>query len=117
MLCLQRTGQFKYDESRRFARQSGSANNWAFGCVDSQPSKMIELNVSLPSYNEHAPSARDPICDIVRKEVELSFMLKMSFVLLDACQMESCDSFSGFNILLSLAGGTGSGVGETRFGE
>lgn len=44
-------------------------------------------------YNTHAPSAWKDVEDIVRKEAEF------------------CDQLEGFYVTLSLAGGTGSGVG------
>ncbi len=44
-------------------------------------------------FNEHGPACLADITDAVRREVE------------------RCDAFAGFNILQSVAGGTGSGVG------
>eukprot|EP00058_Branchiostoma_floridae_P002056 XP_002587544.1 hypothetical protein BRAFLDRAFT_115601 [Branchiostoma floridae] len=44
-------------------------------------------------YGHHGPKARDAVMDIVQREVE------------------KCDRFGGFLSLMSLAGGTGSGVG------
>jgi tubulin delta len=52
--CVERASTFRYDTSRTFARQSGSANNWAFG------------------YHFHGPSTRDAVMDLIRKEVELA---------------------------------------------
>ena len=64
-----------YDPEHHFCRQSGSANNWAFG------------------YFKHGPACKEGVLDVVRKEVERA------------------DSLSGFALVHSLAGGTGSGFG------
>jgi hypothetical protein len=48
-------------------------------------------------YNTHAPSAWKDVENIVRKEAEI------------------CDQLEGFYVTLSLAGGTGSGVGNFLF--
>jgi tubulin delta len=69
------TGLWRYDMSNTFTKQSGSANNWAFG------------------YNTHATSVKEPVLDIIQAEAE------------------KCDSLSGFLVVMSLAGGTGSGLG------
>ena len=50
--CLDSPRQFRYDAARTFARQSGSANNWAFG------------------YHVHGPASRDAILDRMRREAE-----------------------------------------------
>ena len=67
--------QFQYNKNNQYYKQSGSANNWAFG------------------YASHGPSCKDTVLDLIRREVE------------------SCDSFGGFLVMQSLAGGTGSGLG------
>lgn len=46
------SGQWQYDESRSFARASGSANNWAHG------------------YNTHGPAVQHALEELIRKEVE-----------------------------------------------
>ncbi|KAG2379271.1 hypothetical protein C9374_007410 [Naegleria lovaniensis] len=66
---------FEYSAASTFHKQSGSANNWAYG------------------FNFHGPNSADAIMDIVRKEAE------------------HCDGLSGFMLLQSMAGGTGSGLG------
>ena len=71
----QRSGRWRYPDKQQFSQKRGSGNNWAHG------------------YYVHGPAAREPILNLVRKEVE------------------KCDHFDGFLTLLSLAGGTGSGVG------
>lgn len=58
-----------------YCKQSGSANNWAFG------------------YNTHGPREVENIMDIVRKTAEGTEYLR------------------GFLSMMSLAGGTGSGLG------
>ncbi|GBG74225.1 hypothetical protein CBR_g17937 [Chara braunii] len=64
-----------YGDNNFFSRDSGSGNNWARG------------------YYVHGPRCRDPIMEVIRREVE------------------ACDNFGGFLLLQSAAGGTGSGVG------
>jgi tubulin delta len=59
-----------------YCKQSGSANNWAFG------------------YNTHGPREIDNIMDLVRREAE------------------ETDYLQGFLSMMSLAGGTGSGLGK-----
>ena len=70
-----KTGQWKYPDKQQFSQKKGSGNNWAHG------------------YCGHGPIAKDPVLNMIRREVE------------------KCDCFNGFLTILSLAGGTGSGVG------
>jgi hypothetical protein len=53
------------------------------------------INSNICRYNTHAPSAWKDVENLIRKESEL------------------CDNLEGFFVTLSLAGGTGSGVGKT----
>lgn len=74
-LAAERSGQWTYQSKQDFSQKRGSGNNWAHGfCV-------------------HGSLAREPVMELVRKEVE------------------RCDKLEGFLTLMSLAGGTGSGVG------
>ena len=66
---------FEYDLNNAYHKQSGSANNWAFG------------------FNNHGPKSHDDLLELIRKEVEY------------------CDCLSGFLLMQSMAGGTGSGLG------
>ena len=75
MTSAKRSGKWKYQEGQQFSQKRGSGNNWAHG------------------FRVHGPKAREPVMELVRKEVE------------------RCDRLDGFVTLLSLAGGTGSGVG------
>jgi tubulin delta len=56
--CLANAGDaWRYDATRTFARQSGSANNWAYG------------------YYLHGPATREAVMERVRKEVECADQL------------------------------------------
>ena len=56
--CLANSGDaWRYDANRTFARQSGSANNWAYG------------------YYLHGPATREAVMERVRKEVECADQL------------------------------------------
>lgn len=106
MLEAQKSGVWEYDKKCQYSKQSGSGNNWAFGCVlivyisqllctgmrEVNVPEFLECSLSY-RYNMHGPSAHDALLDIVSKEVE------------------RCDHLGGFFLLQSLAGGTGSGVG------
>ena len=71
----QKCGSWAYPPKQQYCQKRGSGNNWAHG------------------YHVHGSKTREPVIDMVRREVE------------------KCDYFGGFLTLQSLAGGTGSGVG------
>ena len=85
-MSAQKSGMFQYDSSAQYFKQSGSANNWAYG-----------FNVHGPnSYLHNCSSNQFSVQDLIRKEVE------------------RCDFFGGFMLMSSLAGGTGSEL-EPRY--
>ena len=97
-----------YSPSAVFSKQSGSANNWAYG------------------YNKHGPACRSQLRNLIRK-VRAGGMAALAGCgavaahrwMLCTCvrpdvlaqEVEHCDHLSGFLLLHSVAGGTGSGVG------
>ncbi len=87
MALAAKSSIWQYDENCSYTKQSGSANNWAYGYF------ALILYIQHCRYHTHAPSCSDAVMEIIRKEVE------------------RCDFLSGFLITMSLAGGTGSGVG------
>jgi tubulin delta len=61
--AAKRSGRFQYDSKRQYWKQSGSANNWAFG------------------YAQHGPKSRDKVIELVRKEIEACDSLSGLFIL------------------------------------
>ncbi|XP_068765833.1 tubulin delta chain isoform X3 [Struthio camelus] len=83
-----RSGYWKYDDRSHFCQKQGSGNNWANGiCHVLLPSLLFN------SYSVHGPKHKDVIMNLVQKEAE------------------KCDRLSGFFTIMSMAGGTGSGLG------
>nr|NP_001027643.1 delta-tubulin [Ciona intestinalis]BAB85852.1 delta-tubulin [Ciona intestinalis] len=71
-----------------------SGKGWSYAKRQQFCQKSGSGNNWAYGFKVHAPRCKDGILDCIRREVE------------------KCDYFSGFLILMSLAGGTGSGVGS-----
>jgi len=73
--------------------KAASSQSWAYDAKRTFTQQCGSANNWSYGYNLHGPKHGDAILDVVRSEVE------------------RCDRLSGFLLLQSLAGGTGSGVG------
>jgi tubulin delta len=70
-----------------------SSGIWRYSSASAYTQQSGSANNWAYGYSTHAPNSVAAVSERVRKEVE------------------RCDSLGGFLLLLSLAGGTGSGVG------
>ena len=77
-----------------WAMQNASAKDWSYAKGQQFCSRSGSGNNWSFGYKVHAPRCKAAVQEIVRKETE------------------KCDYFSGFLVLSSLAGGTGSGLGS-----